>query len=144
MKWSISSLYLEKIKSHRKLSRKWNGKNCEISDPHNFWTHVKSNIPNVRNWNCWDLLGSEIEVRGPWPTAYPSPPLSLMVTPLPLSNYHRILSELRCKEQQNFREYLWISPETFDVSSMTCILMIRFKRKCYEFLEGGVLSFRYM
>ena len=39
---------------------------------YNFWTSVKSNIRNVWNWNFWTLFGSEIEVRGPWPPAFPS------------------------------------------------------------------------
>ena len=44
-------------------------KNCsihdkkhEISGLYNFWTPVSSNIPDVWNWNCWTLFGSEIEV----------------------------------------------------------------------------------
>ena len=61
-----------------------------------------------------------------------------------LSNYHRFLSELRCEDQQNFREYLRINPETFDVSSMlNLISLIHFKRNCYKFL-GGVLIFWYI
>ena len=31
---------------------------------YNFWTSVKSNTPDVWNWNFWTLFGSEIEVRG--------------------------------------------------------------------------------
>ena len=57
-----------------------------------------------------------------------------------LNNYHCILSEFRCENQQNFREYLRISPETFDVSSMGFILLIHFKRNCYKFLGGRECS----
>ena len=47
------------------------GKNCEISGLYNFWTSVKSNIPNVWNWIFWGRFGSEIEVGGlcPLPVA---------------------------------------------------------------------------
>ena len=57
---------LEKMKIRRKLAKncRIHGKNREISGPYNFWTPVKSNIPDVWNWNCWTLFGSEIEVWG--------------------------------------------------------------------------------
>ena len=52
------------------------GKNRESSGPYNFWTPMKSNIPDVWNWNFCTLFGSEIEVgerRGPWtPCTTPS------------------------------------------------------------------------
>ena len=44
------------------------GKNCEISGMYNFWTPIKSSIPDVWNWNCWTLFDWEIEVGGPWPS----------------------------------------------------------------------------
>ena len=55
------------MKSHRKLSinSSIHGKNHEISGPYNFWTPLKSNIPDVWNGNCWTLFGLEIEV-GLW------------------------------------------------------------------------------
>ena len=64
------------MKIRRKLAKNCSihGKNYEISGPYNFWTPVKSNIPDVWNWNCWTLFGSEIEVWGHGPLA-PSPPL---------------------------------------------------------------------
>ena len=40
------------------------GKNCEISGMYNFWTPIKSSIPDVWNWNCWTLFGLENEWRG--------------------------------------------------------------------------------
>ena len=33
------------------------GENCEISGPYNFWTSVKSNIPDSWNWNFWSWFG---------------------------------------------------------------------------------------
>ena len=49
------------MKNRRKLSIL--GKSREIFGPYNFWTPVKSNIPDVLNWNgCWTLFGSKIEV----------------------------------------------------------------------------------
>ena len=65
--WSdLSPMLLEKMKSRHKLLKNYtrHGKNCEISRPHNFWTFVKSNVPNVWNWDFWNLLGSKIE-EGP-------------------------------------------------------------------------------
>ena len=47
------------------------GNNCEISGPNNFWTPVKSNIPDVWNGNCWTLFDSEIEMGWPWPSFPP-------------------------------------------------------------------------
>ena len=57
------------MKSRHKLSKNCSthGENCEISGPHNFWTSVKTNIPNVWNWIFWSLFGSEIEVAKVWP-----------------------------------------------------------------------------
>ena len=54
------------MKSRRKLSKNCpiHGKNREIAGPYNLWTPVKSNIPNVWNWNYWSLFSSEIEVWG--------------------------------------------------------------------------------
>ena len=54
------------MKSCRKLSKNCSihGKNREIFGPYNFWTPIKSNIPDVWNWNFWTLFGSEIEVGG--------------------------------------------------------------------------------
>ena len=54
-----------------------------------------------------------------------------------ISNYRCILSELRSEDQQKFREYLRISPETFEVSSMRFISLIHFKRNCFKILGGG-------
>ena len=64
------------MKIRRKLAKNCSihGKNYEISGPYNFWTPVKSNIPDVWNWNCWTLFGSEIEVWDHGPLA-PSPTL---------------------------------------------------------------------
>ena len=52
------------MESRHKLSKNCSlqGKNCEISGTYNFWTSVKSNIPDVWNWNFWTLFGLEIEV----------------------------------------------------------------------------------
>ena len=36
----------------------------EMSGPCNFWTPIKSIIPDVWNWNCWTLSSLEIEVGG--------------------------------------------------------------------------------
>ena len=57
------------MKSRQKLSKNFSihGKNCEISGPYNFWTSIKSCIPDVWNWNCWTLFGLEIKVGGPCP-----------------------------------------------------------------------------
>ena len=54
------------MKSHRKLSKycSIHGKNREIFGPYNIWTLVKNNIPDIWNWTCWTLFGSEIEVGG--------------------------------------------------------------------------------
>ena len=68
-----------KLKNCRKLFKNCSihDKNCEFSGPYNFWTPVKSNIPDFWNWNFWTLFGSEIEVggggRGMAPLAPPSP-----------------------------------------------------------------------
>ena len=52
------------MKIRCKLAKNCNihSKNREISGPYYFWTLVKINIPDVWNWNCWTLFGSEIEV----------------------------------------------------------------------------------
>ena len=52
------------MKCRRKLSKNCsiNDKNREFSGPYNFWTPVKRDIPDVWNWNCWALFGSETEV----------------------------------------------------------------------------------
>ena len=62
------------MKSYRKLSKicSIHGKNREISSPHNFWTTVKDNIPEVWNWNCWTFFGLEIGVWGHGPPWSPS------------------------------------------------------------------------
>ena len=54
------------MKNCRKLSKNcsMHDTNCEISSPYNFWTPVKSNIPDVWSWNFWTFFGSEIEVWG--------------------------------------------------------------------------------
>ena len=51
------------MKSRRKFSKNCSiyGKKCDISGPYKFWIPIKSNIPDVWNWNCWTLFGSEIE-----------------------------------------------------------------------------------
>ena len=56
-----------KLKSRLKLSKNYSihGKNREIFGPHNFWTPIKSNIPDFWNWNCWTLFGLEIAVATP-------------------------------------------------------------------------------
>ena len=56
------------MKIRCKLAKNCNihSKNREISGPYYFWTLVKINIPDVWNWNCWTLFGSEIEVAGGW------------------------------------------------------------------------------
>ena len=70
----ISPMWLEKMKSRRKLSKNYSihRKNREISGPYNFWIPVKSNIPDFWNWSYWILFGSETEVRGggAWPPWY--------------------------------------------------------------------------
>ena len=38
------------------------GKNDEIFGPYYFWTPVENNIPDIWNWNCWTVFGSEVEV----------------------------------------------------------------------------------
>ena len=48
-----------------------NNRNCEIFGPYNFWTPLKSNIPDVCNWNCWILFRPVIEVGGHRPTEPP-------------------------------------------------------------------------
>ena len=46
----------------------------------NFWTPIKSSIPDVWNWNYWTLFGLEIEEgRGACP---PCPPSTPVATPL--------------------------------------------------------------
>ena len=67
-------------------------KNREISDPYNFWTPVKSNIPDVWSWNFWTFFGSEIEKGGgggggvdppaPPPPMDPLAPLPSVAMPL--------------------------------------------------------------
>ena len=65
------------MKNCRKLFKNCSihDKNCEFSGPYNFWTPVKSNIPDFWSWNFWTLFGSEIEVgdrgRGMAPLAPP-------------------------------------------------------------------------
>ena len=39
-------------------------KSREISGPYNFLTPIKSSTPDVWNWTCWTLFGSEIEGGG--------------------------------------------------------------------------------
>ena len=53
------------MKNRHKLSKNSSicGKNCKISGPYNFWTSVKSNIPDVWNWNFWTLLCSTITFK---------------------------------------------------------------------------------
>ena len=59
------------MERRRKLSKNCSihCKNRQISGQCNFWTPVKSNIPDNWNWNCWTLFGLEIEnwSGGPWP-----------------------------------------------------------------------------
>ena len=61
---------VKKMKTRRKFSKNCSiqGKNREISCPHNFWTPWKINFPDIWNWNYWTLFGSGIEVgEGAWP-----------------------------------------------------------------------------
>ena len=59
------------MKSRHKLSKSCSMKfkNYEISGPNNFWTSVKSNIPDLWNWNFWTLFGSGIEKGGYGPAS---------------------------------------------------------------------------
>ena len=77
----LSSLKKWKMKIHCKLSKNCSihDKNHEISRPYEFWTPIKSNIPDVWNWNCWPLFGSEIEEGGHGPPAHPHPPKWLRI-----------------------------------------------------------------
>ena len=64
------------------------GKNREISGPCNFWTFVKSNIPDVWTWEFWTLFGSEIKVGEPCtPTPHPPPTPPPVATPLHSVHY---------------------------------------------------------
>ena len=56
---------MRKMRSCRKLSKYCSilGKNREIFGPHNFWTPIKSNIPDVWNWDFRALFGLEIELQ---------------------------------------------------------------------------------
>ena len=72
------------MKSRYKLSKNCgiHGKKCEISGLYNFWTSVKSNIPDV--WNFWTLFGSEIEVGGMGEACSPlAPPLATPLFSIP-------------------------------------------------------------
>ena len=52
------------MKSRNKLCKNCSihGKNRKIFVAYTFWTPVKSNIPDVWNWNCWTLFGLETKV----------------------------------------------------------------------------------
>ena len=52
------------MQSHHKLFKNCSihCKNCEISGSYNFWTSIKSSIPDVWNWNFWTFFVLEIEV----------------------------------------------------------------------------------
>ena len=87
------------MKTHYKLSKNCSthGQNCEISGPYNISTSVKSNIPDVWNWNFWSLFGLEIEVGWGGMASQALQRLRLyfnMIRVHPLL-YHRLLSLLR-------------------------------------------------
>ena len=75
---------MRKIRSCRKLSKYCSilGKNREIFGPHNFWTPMKSNIPDVWNWNFWALFGLEIELQEEGDRGWHYPLVIPVVTPL--------------------------------------------------------------
>ena len=62
---------VRKMKNHRKLSKNCSkhGKSRETSGPFYFWTPIKTNIPDVWNWNCLALFDSKI---APFPSGYTS------------------------------------------------------------------------
>ena len=87
------------MKTHYKLSKNCSthSQNCEISGPYNISTSVKSNIPDVWNWNFWSLFGLEIEVGWGGMASQALQRLRLyfnMIRVHPLL-YHRLLSLLR-------------------------------------------------
>ena len=67
-KWSISPVYLEKIRSRCILSKNYgiNDENREIYGQYNFWAPVKSNTSDVWNWNCWTFLIQKLKWGGQW------------------------------------------------------------------------------
>ena len=91
--WYFPSV-VKKMKSRHKLSKNcsMHGKCCEFSGPYNFWTSVKSNIPDVRNWNLWTFLGLKTDVRGHGPPATLSPqwlcPCLSLLASVQLASYY--------------------------------------------------------
>ena len=84
------------MKSRSKLSKNcsMHGKNHEISGPYNFWTPVKSNIPDVWNENCWTFFGSKIEVGGACPPGTPSGYASVYNPKSKIHDTHDLLFEI--------------------------------------------------
>ena len=73
------------------------GKSFEISGPYNFWTSVKSNIPDVWNWNFWTFFGSGVEVRpAPPPPQWLRPCTSVGCHCLGFKNWNTVCSINLC------------------------------------------------
>ena len=89
------------MKSRRKLPKiaAYMIKIVKFFGSNNFWTPVKSNIPDVWNENCWTLFGSEIEVGDNGPSGSPSgyAPVDYKTQ----SSSKRHLINLRIKVEEN-------------------------------------------
>ena len=73
LKWSIPPMYLEKIKSRRKLFKTCSihGKNLQISSPYNFRTPVKKKYSWWLKLKLLDLVWFGSWFGGPWPPSSP-------------------------------------------------------------------------